>query len=166
MKSFKLIVLFILFGSTTIAQVDQNSELYITLKANDSLLFDRAFNYCESFRLENLLSENFEFYHDQGGFENSKEGFLQTMKNGICNPNNTTKSRRELTKNSLEVYPLYQNGNLYAAIQKGVHRFYETPLGKQEQPGSEAKFTHLWILEEDQWRLRRVLSYDHQSIKK
>jgi hypothetical protein len=27
---------------------------------------------------------------------------------------------------------------------------------------SKASFTHLWLLEQNTWKLRRVLSYDHQ----
>jgi len=166
MRTITILLLLLSTSTLTISQVDKNTDLYKSLKVNDSLLFDRAFNYCESIHLEKLLSENFEFYHDQGGFENSKAGFLQTMKNGICNPNNKTKSRRELVKGSLEVYPLNENGRLYGAIQKGIHKFYETPMGGKEQPGSIAKFTHLWILEKDVWLLQRVLSYDHQASNK
>ena len=32
-------------------------------------------------------------------------------------------------------------------------------------PTSVAKFTHLWLLDGEQWRLKRALSYDHQTPK-
>lgn len=137
------------------------SEVYETLKANDSLLFDRAFNNCETHYLEQLISENFEFYHDQSGVINSKSDFINVMKTGICNPNNTTKSRRELV-GKLEVFALYNNGTLYGALQNGTHKFFENTQGK-EVAGSIAKFSHLWILEHKTWTLKRVISFDHQT---
>ena len=33
---------------------------------------------------------------------------------------------------------------------------------KPEKAGSTAKFIHLWILEDNQWKLKRILSYDHK----
>ncbi|HAT66278.1 MAG TPA: nuclear transport factor 2 family protein [Flavobacteriaceae bacterium] len=160
MKTSILYIFSVVF-SVAYAQVDTNSELFQTLKAKDSLLFDRAFNYCEGQYLEALTSEDFEFYHDQSGIIESKQDFLNIMKEGICNPNNETKSRRELVAGTLEVFPLYNNGKLYAALQKGTHRFFEKRNGAPEQAGSTALFTHLWKLENDQWKLIRVLSYNH-----
>jgi len=69
---------------------------------------------------------------------------------------------RKLNNESLEVYPLYNNEVLYGAIQEGTHEFYEQYKGEEPRKTSEAKFTHVWILENNQWKLRRVLSYDHQ----
>ena len=83
------------------------------------------------------------------------------MKNGICNSSNTFKARRELVDGSLKVYPLYDNGVLYGAIQEGEHRFFEKNGNQPEKAGSTAKFTHLWILDHNQWKLKRILSYDH-----
>ncbi len=160
MKNY-LFYFFSLVFSFSFAQVDTNSELFQTLKAKDSLLFDRAFNYCEGQYLDQLISEDFEFYHDQSGFIESKQDFLNIMKDGICNPNNETKSRRELVEGTLEVFPLYNNGILYAALQKGTHRFFEKRGHLPEQAGSTALFTHLWKLENTQWKLIRVLSYNH-----
>lgn len=160
MKNY-LFYFFSLVFSFSFAQVDTNSELFQTLKAKDSLLFDRAFNYCEGQYLDQLISEDFEFYHDQSGFIESKQDFLNIMKDGICNPNNETKSRRELVAGTLEVFPLYNNGKIYAALQKGTHRFFEKRNNDPESEGSTALFTHLWKLENTQWKLIRVLSYNH-----
>lgn len=100
-------------------------------------------------------------YDDKSGVQESKEAFIKVMQNGICNPNNTTKSRRELVDGSLAVFPLKNNGQLYGALQNGTHKFFETTNGK-EITGSVAKFSHLWILENGQWFLKRVISFDHQ----
>jgi hypothetical protein len=55
--------------------------------------------------------------------------------------------------------------NVYR-IQNGVHSFYENIEGNPERFASMAKFTHLWILENGEWKLLRSLSYDHQTKKK
>lgn len=159
----------ILFASTflysflTLGQLSIKDPLFQTLKAKDSLLFDRAFNHCETQFLESLVSENFEFYHDQSGITPSKADFLKVMREGICRPNNPNPSRRELLPESLVVFPLYNNGVLYGAIQKGEHRFFQMRSDGKETYGSTANFTHLWIKENDGWKLARVLSYNHHS---
>lgn len=141
------------------AQWDKD-EIFFALQKNDSILFEITFNKCQLSPLEKLISEDFEFYHDKSGILNSKREFINNLKKGICNPENKFKVKRTLLPNSLEVYPLYDDGVLYAAIQQGSHSFSETYEGKTI-PGSTAKFTHLWIKYEDRWKLKRVLSYDH-----
>lgn len=143
------------------AQVSENSELYKTLKTNDSLLFNVGFNKCDIQQFQNLTSDDLEFYHDKAGVINSKEEFIKVMANGICKKDNPYKARRELVENSLKVFPLYNNGKLYGAIQNGNHRFFENFEGK-EKAGSIAKFSHLWILEDNQWKIKRIYSFDHQ----
>jgi len=145
------------------AQVSEDSKLFNTLKTNDSLLFEAGFNQCHLNEFEKLMAKDLEFYHDKSGTTDSLLQFLDVMKNGICNPSNTFKARRELVEGSLEVFPLYDNGVLYGAIQTGEHRFFEKNNDQPEKAGSIAKFTHLWILDNNQWKLKRVLSYDHQQ---
>lgn len=144
-------------------QLPENNKLFLQLKTQDSLLFDRAFNRCETEWLNELIATNFEFYHDQSGITPSKEDFLKIMREGICRPDNPYTSRRELIENSLKVYPLYNNGDLYGAVQQGEHRFYEKGPDGIEKEGSTALFTHLWILSNQEWKLERVLSYNHHK---
>lgn len=147
------------------AQVEQDSELFNTLRTKDSMLFEVGFNQCDLSQFEDLLANDLEFYHDKSGATNSLSQFLEVMKTGICNPSNIYKVRRELVQGSLEVFPLYNNGKLYGAIQKGEHRFFEKNLNQPETPekaGSLAKFTNLWILNNNTWKLKRILSYDHK----
>ena len=161
MKQYLHLILFFFgIGLSLNAQSNEYSEVYKTLKANDSLIFERAFNHCELQHLEYLIPEDFEFYHDKAGILDCKEAFIKVMQDGICNSNNTTKSTRELVGN-LEVFPLYNNGKLYGALQNGIHKFFETTNGNKVA-GSTAKFSHLWILENDKWYLKRVISFDHQ----
>ncbi len=145
------------------SQLPKNHELYKLVVQNDSLLFNLGFNNCDLSQFETLLSDDFEFYHDKAGLEKSKANNIATLKAGICG-NPDFKSRRELVEGSIEVFPLMNNGKVYGLIQRGMHKFFETFKGKAEVAGSIAKFTHLWILEDDGvWRLQRVLSFDHQQ---
>lgn len=157
----KYCLIFLLLIGRASAQSNER-ELFDLLKQKDSLLFDIAFNKCDLSQLEILVSENFEFYHDKGGITPGKKQFIESMRNGLCKDTTNYRSRRELIAGSLQVYPLANNGKLYGAIQTGDHRFFELPKGQPERAGSKAKFTHLWLLENGEWKLARVLSYDHK----
>ena len=157
------LIVFLLTAKNATGQSQE--ELFELLRAKDSLLFEIGFNQCNLTQSGALLTEDLEFYHDQGGITGSKAEFMQVMRSGICSGGKYT-SRRELLKESLEVYPLYDNGKLYGAIQMGMHRFYERTKEGPEREGSTARFTHLWLLTEDGWKIKRVLSYDHQAPHK
>lgn len=143
------------------AQVSEDSDLFKALKTNDSLLFNAGFNTCDLTQFKNLTTEDLEFYHDKNGIINSNEEFVNVMANGICKKDNPYKARRELIEGSLQVFPLYDEGTLYGAIQNGEHKFYERFEGK-EKAGSIAKFSSLWIYENNQWKIKRIYSFDHQ----
>lgn len=146
-----LFFLYLLFPLNTLnAQVARDSPLFLTLMKNDSLLFEQGYNSCDIKVFEELVSTDFEFYHDKGGITASKEDFLESVRMGICKPG-SSKDPRILLPESVEVFPLYDNGVLYAAIQKGIHMFGNTT----------ARFTHLWVREVNGWKVSRVLSYDH-----
>jgi Domain of unknown function (DUF4440) len=161
----RTITCFAIFLSIHFSSSAQNSEaeLFNLLRAKDSLLFNIGFNTCDISQFEKLISANFEFYHDKGGITPTKEKFLESIRNGLCKDPANFQSRRELVPGSLQVFPLSTNGKLYGAIQTGEHRFYENIKGQPERPGSTAKFTHLWLLEFNEWKLARGLSYDHKN---
>jgi hypothetical protein len=46
----------------------------------------------------------------------------------------------------------------------GEHNFYVTEKGVEKLEG-RAKFTHIWLLTKDGWKMSRVLSFDHQAVK-
>lgn len=156
------ITLFLLLCMTTglTAQVDQHSELFRTLAIRDSLLFSVGFNTCDISQFEKLVSDDFEFYHDQSGVLASKAMFIENTRNGLCKMD--YRAIRELVAGSLQVYPLKNQGALYGAIQTGEHRFYARRPGQADQLTSVARFTHLWLLQDGEWKLGRVLSYNHQ----
>ena len=144
------------------AQVSPASDLHNTLKAKDSLLFDAAFNKCDTETMKALFTEDFEFYHDKVGLSSGREEFLAPVRANCENWDGKLQpSKRILIEDSLEVFPLYDDGELYAAIQHGIHRFEFLNSQGEYQKGDTARFTHLWILEEGDWRIKRELSYDH-----
>lgn len=157
-----MLCLLVGFNQAVQAQVAKDSPSYLLVVKNDSLLFEQSFNNCQLQMLDQLMSDDLEFYHDISGRLFTKQAFIDNFKNGICgNPN--FKARRELIPGSIKVYELKNNNQVYGLIQQGEHRFYESSNGAPEVAGSIAKFTHLWILEDDGvFRLKRALSYDHK----
>lgn len=159
--------MFLMGIGSAFSQLDSNSEIYQLLKTKDSILFNAAFNTCDTATIQSLFTEDFEFYHDKGGPTIGRDTFLKPIAEACAKrgPNEPQPSKRFLVPNSLEVYPLYKNGELYGAIQHGVHRFQFLNENKEYQQGDTAKFTHLWLLEGEEWKIKRELSYDHQSFK-
>lgn len=159
-----LIVLIIFIVNSSLAQVATNSPLYLDLKETDSLLFEGVFNNCDFTILEYLIAEDFEFYHDENGIQ-YREGFIQSLRESICSDPNF-KPIRKLEESSLEVFRMKNEGDTYGAIQKGIHYFYIKEPNKKMYLTNIAKFTHLWIEDKGQWKLSRILSFDHQEPKK
>jgi len=142
------------------AQVETDSELFIALKKMDVQIFDKGFNECDTVATRDAIHEDFEFYHDTGGIDSSKEAFMRTYIQNICG-NPEGKPIRGLVEKSLQVFPLYSSGTLYGAIQMGEHKFYIREANGDLRYTTRSKFTHLWILVGEDWKLKRVLSYDH-----
>jgi hypothetical protein len=143
------------------AQEPKTSELFLTLKKVDSIFFERSFNQCDLVFLDKAIHKDLDFYHDQGGIQNRQQ-FLDAVKNNLCaTPDN--KPIRKVDASSLEVFPMHNNGVLYGAIQTGIHHFYRRQPGKADVHTGTARFTHLYILENGNWILREVLSYDHKA---
>ena len=155
-KSLVVILLaFIAFSCSSVKQASTESllpytpaskELHDSIVQMDKIFFD-AYNNCQLNIFEDVISEDIEFYHDQGGLSTSKKGLIESLKNNICN-----KVTRELLAGSIEVYPIPG----YGAIQMGAHRFHN-----KAEPGAEsryAKFVHTWKNENGMWRITRVIS--------
>lgn len=151
-------------SAITFGQVADGANLYQAIKEKDSLLFQIGFNTCNIRQFENLVSEHFEFYHDQSGITPSKQAFISGIQNHLCKL--PYQPKRVLAENTLEVYPLKKNNVVYGAIQTGVHHFYAVNDNKFDYLTSTAKFTHVWELENGDWKLTKGLSYDHKDVAK
>jgi hypothetical protein len=159
----RLFTLLITVCSVALAngQVAKNSELFLSLKKQDSIFFERSFNLCDLGYLSKAIHKDLIFFHDQGGIQNRNDFLENTRKNICSNPNQ--KPIRKLEENSLQVFPLYNDGKLYGAIQSGIHNFYIREPNKEDVHTSRAKFTHVWLLENRDWLLKEVLSFDHND---
>ncbi|QNR23904.1 nuclear transport factor 2 family protein [Croceimicrobium hydrocarbonivorans] len=140
-------------------QLDSLSSIILE---KDSLLFKVGFNHIDTQQVAVLLANDFEFYHDEHGITDSKAAFVQSIQNlrGIG-----FRTWRELDRKSTEIFPLYRNNGqeLYGIIQRGRHSFFQQKKNRSAHKSSTARFTHLWILENGEWKLKRVLSFDHQG---
>jgi hypothetical protein len=133
--------------------IKSDKELTQAITELDKELFD-AYNTCNLDRLGALVVDDLEFYHDKTGLAVGKQPFLVAIKNNICG-----KVTRELVVGSLEVYPIKG----YGAVEIGVHRFHHP--GEQHDVLGEAKFVHLWQYKDGAWKVSRVISYDHETVK-
>ncbi|WP_067029690.1 nuclear transport factor 2 family protein [Allomuricauda sp. CP2A] len=161
-----LIVLFLLslvFHKAN-AQVEKNTALFNKIRALDSIIFERGFNACAISEIEPFIADDLEFYHDEAGITQGKEAFLSTIRQNICS-NTKSKPIRKLGKDDFKVYPLFEDGVLYGAVQNGEHEFYSKEDGKEPYLTSTALYSHLWIKKDNIWKLKRVLSFDHQPPK-
>ncbi len=158
----KIITTFLILLTTFSAftQVDKNSDLYKTILSKDSLLFNVGFNTCDIKQFEILLSNSLKFYHDKDGISD-KTKFLADLKKGICNNQENRQVKRFLVDGSTEIFPLYKNGILYGAVQNGAHQFSE----KRESEAGIAKFTNVWQLENNEWKLTTSFSFDHKPLE-
>ncbi len=111
--------------------------------------------------LRKHITADIKFYHDQSGFQD-RTAFFENTKKYICG-DGPKKPIRKLEEESLEVFPLYNNGILYGGIQHGIHHFYMREVGKEDLHTSSARFTTVWVLEDNIWKMSNVLSYDHHS---
>lgn len=142
-----------LAGMTGTAQAnDEAGSLYDELARMDRKLFEAAFVTCDPVVFRSLFTADAEFYHDLAGPTFGDD--VRTLKN--CPRDNGV--RRVLVPESLEVYPMEG----YGAIQMGEHWFVE----EGAQTSTLAKFVHLWRKENGEWRVARVLSFDHRSLPK
>lgn len=124
----------------------ESPELYREIVRMDSLWED-SYNHCKMEVQDQLLSEDMEFFHDQGGLLTSKAKLMEAYKNNICG-----QVTRELLKGSIEVYPIKD----YGAVEMGYHRFHSI---NDTGPDSKfARFVHIWKKENGTWKITRVIS--------
>lgn len=109
--------------------------------------WEDAYNNCTMDVMEEIISEDLEFYHDQGGLMTSKKKLNDALKNNICG-----KVKRELKNGSIEVYEIKG----YGAVEMGWHGFLS--INQQGPPEHYSKFVHLWKRENGKWRITRVIS--------
>ncbi|WP_010179119.1 serine hydrolase [Aquimarina agarilytica] len=124
----------------------ENKELYNEILKMDSIFFE-AYNNCDLKKQDALYADDIEFFHDKGGFMNSKKDIIEATKRNICG-----KVTRTLLKEQLEIYPIKD----YGAIQIGYHKFYNNQEPKEES--ITVKFIVVWKNDNGNWKLKKVIS--------
>ena len=152
-----VIVLFIFFLSRqataqTNSEILQEDLLKTKIIEMDSLLFDVAFNQCDAAQFKKIIADDVEFYDDRFGLNVSKENEIKSL-NSKCN-------RPEKLTRKLDSCTVDKLGD-FGAVQIGEHTFYVD--GKPEGTG---KFIHIWERKDKDWKLKRIVSYEHRPIKK
>ncbi len=154
-----LLIAFLL--ASVVAMNAQKKTVEETILEKDSI-FWTAYNECDIPLMNNFLADDIEFYHDKSGIENGSKNLNEGLKNGLCK---TGKNhlRREAVPGTVSVFQLKDKNEVYGAIITGEHLFYivNDKTGKAD---GKAKFSHLWLLKEGQWKMHRVFSYDHGPI--
>jgi hypothetical protein len=130
---------------TTEASADPKS-LYDSIVAMDAAWED-AYNHCRVAKMDSIISEDLEFYHDLGGVMTSKSKLMTAFQENVCN-----KVTRKLKPGSIEVYGIKG----YGAVEMGLHGFHNSLEPNAVMHFS--KFVHIWKREHGRWRITRVIS--------
>ena len=132
-----------------------NPSLSDVIKAQDKALFD-AFNQCKPDVWRLYLDKNVEFYQDNDDPTYTRAE-LEPSFLDRCKAGGSANLIREFIPESHEVHPIQGIG----AVQFGKHRFSLQTESDKWQVVAEPRFVHLWQKEGEQWRIIRVISYDH-----
>lgn len=156
MKATKMTTFLIatLIGATTGLNVQASNEPQSPQEAE--ALFWQAYNSCDIAKMKSLLSKDIEFYHDKNGLTKTADNLLGSIQKNLCS--GPIRLRREARPQTVAFFPL----NDFGAIASGEHLFYVNQQGKKERLDGIAKFTHVWQLDKGNWKISRVLSYDHK----
>lgn len=133
--------------------------LIAELAEKDRQLFDAVFG-CKLDDLAKLIADDFEFVHDKYGLTaDSGAKFMDGMRQNCKAQEAGTnfRARRELIEGTMTVHVL----NDYGAMQMGEHRFYALQPGQPDKLTETGKFIDLWRRIDGEWKLARVISYDH-----
>ncbi|MCC7248907.1 MAG: nuclear transport factor 2 family protein [Lysobacter sp.] len=136
-----------------------SSALIAELAEKDRQLFDAVFG-CKLDTLAKLIADDFEFVHDKYGLTaDSGAKFMDGMRQNCKAQDAGTnfRARRELIEGTMTVHVL----NDYGAMQMGEHRFYALQPGQADKLTETGKFIDLWRRIDGEWKLARVISYDH-----
>ena len=127
-----------------------SNELYREIEHMDEIMFN-AFNEKNFEKFKSLFTSDLEWFQDNGGLLNYATVFTN-FSNMFKNENRLT---RKLVKGTLEVHPIKD----YGAIETGIHEFRHIENGKEEI--GTFKFLMIWQKKDNQWKISRVVSYDH-----
>lgn len=134
---------------------ERSGALFDELARMDSLLFEASFVSCDAAKANAIFTDDVEFYHDKDGLSVGEQVRESTRRLTASCPGKHGVTRK-IVPGSLRVYPMAG----YGAMQVGSHRFDEVGAATS----TLAQFISLWRHQDGQWRLARVLSFDHRTV--
>jgi hypothetical protein len=139
---------------------DSASTLHTVLERHAQ--FWKAYNACDTATFRNFFTDDVEFYHDTGGPTIGLEPLVSELKTHLCGTNGW-RLRREAVAGTEKAFLLRKGADIYGAIVTGEHLFYVIPPGKPEFLDGHARFTHLFLKRGNDFKMARILSFDHQA---
>lgn len=133
----------------------RSGPLFEELARMDGMLFEASFVSCDAAKANAIFADDVEFYHDKDGLSAGEQVRENTRRLTAACPA-ARGVTRTIVPGSLRVYPI----DGYGALQVGTHRFDE----RGAATSTVARFISLWRNENGQWRLARVVSYDHRAV--
>ena len=164
-KNFVYPAIFIitLFACSKVSAQTNDQNLTATILHLDSA-FWKSYNTCDTSEFKKFLTDDIEFYHDKGGITLGADALTTSLSKNLCSTNGY-RLRREAVAGSVKVFPMQKDNEIYGAVITGDHVFYITQNGKPEFLDGAASFTHLWILQNGEWKMKRVISYNHHAAE-
>jgi hypothetical protein len=156
MPMINLLVLFMLFLSRETLDQTKNEDLEAELLKTDiirmdSLLFDIAFNQYDAALFKKIISDDIEFYDDRYGLNVPYGGKIKALIGNYARPEKVIRKLNSCTITKL--------GD-FGALQLGEHTFFANDI-----PQATGKFIHIWERKENDWKLKRIVSYEHKSFE-
>lgn len=152
----KVLVAACLLAASTAASADAKdparAQLEAEITAADARLFG-ALNNRDIGPMKAGFSPRLEFYHDRGGLSDYA-GNIAVFEQNFKAPG---RLRREAMPETVEIFPAGPNH----AMHIGQHRFCNKPSAMEPEGCSVYRFSMVWERDGGQWKLLRVLSYDH-----
>jgi hypothetical protein len=139
-------------AATAASQDPARARLEAEIAAADARLFG-GLNARDIGPMKEGFSPRLEFYHDRGGLTGYADNIAIFEKNFKA-PN---RLRREAMPETVEIFPAGPGH----AMHIGKHRFCNKPSETAPEECSVYRFSMVWERDGGQWKLLRVLSYDH-----
>ncbi|MHA8054593.1 nuclear transport factor 2 family protein [Aquirufa nivalisilvae] len=150
MKTLFCSFFFMAIGWTSFGQQGKSTELFQRIAHLDSAMF-QAYNQRDMPTFKQYFTSDLEWFQDNGGLLHY-ETVIANFQNIF---NRDYVLTRKLVPGTLEVHPIKD----YGAIHIGRHTFSHIENGKLEV--GEFKFLMIWKNDQGNWKISRVVSYDH-----
>ena len=136
-------------------QPSDANEIIKAIYHHDSIFWE-AYNKCDVETMAKYFTDDLEFYHDKSGPTFTLTTFEANMRTGLCGKADW-RLRREPIEGTVKAFPM----NNYGGVITGEHVFYINEAGKPEFLDGYGKFMQLWQFKNGQWKMSRIVSYDH-----